>query len=330
MDKDLDYEIHNEFALYLPHLYDLYQKKVLHTRILKFSAEKSKESSVEIGRISLESGQFQKAFVQLKRATIIDPDSLYAQVFFADALLKLEKENEAFSILQKVLSLDPNYSDPHYIIIRRFKELKRLGDLGSFYQEIAKRLTDPRSIAALYSESARSLVSSDEYSKAFEMYEKAIEANPMDSGSHYDYALALYGEGLFEESRVQFEHVKKLEPTNRIAFNNTAHLQYCLGRLEKALEELEYIIENGLESPGTYSNLILVLYHLDKDEEVINQYRDLLQQNLRGNGPILQAMYQRALEITQMILERDDIDEETREFNTKKIQGLNLVHSFIN
>lgn len=69
---------------------------------------------------------------------------------------------------------------------------------------------------------------------------------------------------------------------------------------------------------------------MEKDEEVINRYRDILQQNYTGDGPMLRSMYEEAHRITWVILENDYIDEETREFNTKKIEAINFVLSLIN
>ncbi len=41
-------------------------------------------------------------------------------------------------------------------------------------------------------------------------------------------------------------------------------------------------------------------------------------------------LYNDQLKITQTILERGDIDEETRKFNIKKIEAINFVLSYVN
>jgi len=74
----------------------------------------------------------------------------------------------------------------------------------------------------------------------------------------------------------------------------------------------------------------LVLHHLDEDEKVINKYKDLLQPFLQSHSLVLPRLYNEELRITQMILQKDNIDEKTREFNTKKLKGINLVLSFFN
>jgi len=140
----------------------------------------------------------------------------------------------------------------------------------------------------------------------------------------------LYHGGEFEEARVQFDKHTEWNPANSTLVNNMAFMTYCSGRLQEAFEEMEGIIADEKVSSATYSNFILVLYHMGKDEEEINRYKDLFIQNLGENGPALKSMYEKALRITHKILERDDIDEETIKFNKKKIEAINLVLSFIN
>ncbi len=303
------------------------KRKVLHSRILKLSGDSLYKS---IGMALLESGQFQKSLIPLKRVTITRPKDADAQVKLAQAFFKLKRDKEAFSCLQKALCIYPISSQIQETVIWELQKRGRLDDLSSFYHDIANILADKKSISSLYFTCAEILAHKHHFSPAFEMYQKAIEADPIQSHYHYQYAMGLYHESLFEEAIVQFEHAKRLCPENNLAFNNIAHIKYCLGRLEEAYEDFEYIIANGLVSAGTYSNFILVLYHLDKDEEVIEKYKELLLSDLANTDFILRGMYQEALRITVAILEKDDIDEKMREFNTKKIKALNLVLSFLN
>jgi len=123
--------------------------------------------------------------------------------------------------------------------------------------------------------------------------------------------------------------VKILNPQEKLAWNSVAHLNYCLGRVEKARKEFEYIIENELQNHVTYSNFLLVLHHLDQDEIEINKYQDILQRYAISYGKQLSNLYNEELRVTQTLLQKDDIDEKTREFNTKKLKGINLILSFL-
>ena len=173
MDKDLNYQNYNERGVPLPNEgHYLFQKKVLLTRMLKLSVARSQYLFAEIGRMSLESGQFQKSIIQLKKVLKIDPDHSYAQMSLAEAFLKLERENEAFSILKEVLYTEPGSTWAHQVIVGRLKETEKLEDLDSFNQEIAERETDPKAVAEIYNESAQALIRLNEHSKALEIYKK--------------------------------------------------------------------------------------------------------------------------------------------------------------
>ena len=329
MNKDEESEIY----------YDLYQspetslrhkRKILQTRILKLSKFESESLYGQIGTELLESGKLQESLIFLKRATIVQPHGTVAWIDLATALFKLEKENEAFLYIKKALCLTHAAYSLHNFVIKTLEERDRLEDLENFYEETAKALTDAKSISVLYFNSAENLVGSKNYPLAIKMYKKAIEADSTKSGYHYQYAKALYHEGIFEEAIVAFENVMKLYPTDKLACNNVAYLNYCVGRVEKAREKYEKIIEKGFEIYATYSNFILVLSHLGEDEEVIEKYKALFMPYIQSHGDLLRMIYKEAVRVTEALLQRDDIDEETREFNIKKLKGTNLIFPLLN
>jgi len=285
-----------------------------------------------IGEEFLKSGQPQKSILPFKKATILNPYSFSAQSDLAEALLSLDKENEAFSSIKKGLSFNPSDLNLHKFLIRTLERKQRLEDIGSFSEEIADMIENPNSIPNFYFASAEALVHCEKFSQALLMYKKAFMENgpPVAYNQHYHYGLALYHEGRFEEALVQFGRVKELNPNVKQAWNSTAHINYCLGRVQKAKEEFEYIIQNGLEINSTHSNFLLVLLHLGESEEMINQSKERLGQLIASyRFSNFQSLYQKELKITKTILQRDDIDEKTREFNMKKLEGINFLLSFI-
>ena len=71
-----------------------------------------------------------------------------------------------------------------------------------------------------------------------------------------------------------------------------------------------------------------MLHHLDEDEDIINQSQDRLEPYILSCEDALPRVYNRELRITEALLGRDDIDEKTREFSTKKLKAINSVLSF--
>ncbi len=333
MDKDEDYEIYR--GQLRPEVNPLHKRKVILSRAFKLSSPLADIEYGKIGAELLKAGQFQQSVFPLKRALIIISYINYFTkrhlIGLVRALFQLEKENEAFSSIKRALSRQPHYRDLHELLVDTLEEKHRLEDLRSFYQEMIKALSHSKMAATLYFEGAETLVMRNMYPQAFEMYKRAIETNTEeDPHYHNQYAMALYHEGFFEEAIVQFEHAMRINPKDHLSCNNIAYLHYSLGRIERAREKYEGIIENGLEMYNTYPNFILLLSHIGEDEEVIEKYKALFIPYIQTRSYLLLETYKEALRITEVLLQRDDIDAEIREFNTKKLKGINLILSMLN
>jgi len=331
MNKDRDFQIYQELEAQVD---PLHKKKVVYSRILKLSSTKSSTSYEKLGVTFARSGieQLEKCLIPFKRAIIINPQKAIAHTALINAFFRLKKENEAFSAMKRALCLSPRDHILHSFMIRTFQERATLEDLESFYQQTANMITDKKLVPDLFYQCAQTLTKLNQYPQALISYKKAIETRVVDEPEyihHYQYGMALYHEGFFEEAIVQFEHAWRLNPAKNLAKNNIAYLHYCLGRVQKAFEEFEYIIENGLEMYATYSNFLVVLHHLDKDEETTNKYKDRLQPYIQSKRHTLIDIYKEELRQVELRLQ-GDIDEENKEFYTKKLQGLNRVISLIN
>ncbi len=223
MNKNLDLRKYHELESRIET--DFHQRKVLRTRIIKFSFIKIEETYLHIGEELFYSGKYQKSITPLKRATIISPRETDAQILHAKAFFELQKENEAYSSIKTALSLSPQDDQVHQFLIETLEEQHRLEDLESFSKEIANMIKDPEEIPLFYFETAEALKRCGKHPQAFLNYEKAFESDSMKDYHHYSYGLALHHQGLFEEAIVQFEQTRKLNPSNKLAFNGIAHLK---------------------------------------------------------------------------------------------------------
>ncbi len=332
MDKEIDDQLYyDSYREFNSEVSLSPQRRVILTRILKLDASRPDFAYHVNGEELRGLGQFQKSIIAFKRATIIDPENYAAQENLTNTLFKLEKEDEAFYSIKKALSLDPASHRLHRFLIETLGNKHRLEDLESFLKEILDMTTDPKSIPIFYYASAQALFSYQKYPQALVMYKKAIENYlSMGYGEYIRYGITFYHKGLFEEAIIQFEHTLESVPNDKVALNHIAHVNYCLGKVEKAREEFEFIIDNGLETHVTYSHFLLVLYHLGEDEEIINQYKNRLEPSVFPCGIRVSGMYHDLLKVTQKALERDDVDENMKEFHRKKQEGINLVMSFLN
>jgi len=143
--------------------------------------------------------------------------------------------------------------------------------------------------------------------------------------------MALYHERLLKEALIQFEHCHQIDPKDKNSINNIAFINYSLGNVHISLENFEYILNNNLETHFTYSNLIVIHFHLhgkDNDNEEINRHKLSLKPFLISHGPQLRKMYKTELEFAELELQNDP-DEPTRKFVAQKIKSLNFILSVI-
>ena len=324
MNKEKDFRLYSLCSTY-GELEAKYMK-VQRTRMLKLRANESSWFYKKIGIDLLESGYPQKAAIYLKKAFIIQPQDYEISLNLAQALLDIQKEKECFSCLKKALSFSPTSDGMiylHGLLIKTLEERDRSEEIESFYQEIADQLADPTDLPFFYFESAKILTLCDIYPLALQYFKKAIESHPHHD-FYFEYARALHHEGEYEEAITQLEHSCKLSPENKTTRSYIAFLHYCLGRATKAFEELKEI-----EFREKYGHLLLLLYHFQKDEEKINKFKNTARHYLQRNNIFLRAMYSDEVRLTEKILKRGNLGENSRKFEEKKLKALNMVLSSI-
>jgi len=134
---------------------------------------------------------FSDSIFQLKKATIINPTNIKAQIELTEAFFRLEKVNKGLDSLKKALSLNPEADELHILLITELKERDYLDDLEPFSKEILNMIIDPESILVFYFASAEALARCDMNAQAVLVYRKAMKNIPrMRFDHHYHYGLA--------------------------------------------------------------------------------------------------------------------------------------------
>jgi len=138
----------------------------------------------------------------------------------------------------------------------------------------------------------------------------------------------LFIKTFYQEALREFDKVIELDPFHHIAYNNSAFMKYNLGNVSEAISDLESVIENNREIYATYSNMILCKYHLNPNEEVIQPYIEKLRLDIASNGENLKKIYNQDLQLAEKKL-TENLDEETKEFNLRRLSGVKFVLSLI-
>jgi len=322
MDKNVDSRIYKNLRQRQP---SLEKQAIVFTRVIKLNAVKRENSYCKWGNLLFESNQYEKSLFLFRKASIIDPNKTSPIYQRAKAFIMIGKYNQGLVCLQEYLKLFPNTESAHRLLVKALQEQNRLNELEAFYQKTVTNSLAPEWLDILYCRAAESLVEINRHSLALEFYKKV---DLLPSAYQEDYAMLLYHERQFEEAIMVFECFIEKGSTHKQYYNNITFLNYLAGRVEKALEGLGYILANDLNSSATYSNIILVLYHLNEDEDEILVYKDRLQRKIGSDREKLQKMYQQEIELTQMSLDKES-DEKVKQFNVQKVKSLNFVIDLI-
>ena len=333
MNRNLDFAFYNEsWYFWLQDNLEaqnlMKRNKVLLSRSIKLSSDRTREAYRTWGNLYADFNDHPKSLVKLKRALAIKPNSSRIIQEVADVLNILKRHEEALVHHKKALELTTDRISVHSQFLKTIQLLEKFEDFESYYEEFLNHHPAQRTNSNFYYAKAEALVGLQKHDLSLKNYKKALEINPDDFNTAFQYGMALYHEGFMKEALQAFERVVVLEPTNKHAYNNVAFLNYNLGHIHEAIAALEYIVENDLEIYATYSNLILMNYHVHQNQEAIMHFYEKLKAYIASDYDILKQIYNEDLRLTELKL-TEDLDEETKDFNLKKLSGLKLVISLI-
>jgi TolB-like protein/Flp pilus assembly protein TadD len=145
----------------------------------------------------------------LRRALELNPSDIQASVAFADYLIAIGKPQEAVSVGQRAVELDP-------------LNVRALGTLGWIYY-----------LARRYDEGINHMLS-------------ALELHPEDPAARYDLAMNLTGAGRFDEAAAEIDAMVQLMPALRsspLILAVEAYTHSLCGRTNEAAESLARLKE---------------------------------------------------------------------------------------
>src|SRR5713226_4628810 len=191
--------------------------------------------TVIVGMDYLKLGSPQKAIPYLQSALKLDPSNPEARQALASAYLGQENFRSAAEEFRQIAVLDSDKSEAWF-------------KLGHEYLELAASLAYKG--AHLYRESAWGhrflgdlLFQRSRFEDAVKEYEKALTAEPRQSGLHTSLGQAYLHAGKLEDAEIEFHLELKLDSGNELAWLALANLQLAKGEATAALQSLAKIWE---------------------------------------------------------------------------------------
>ncbi|MGH8184811.1 MAG: tetratricopeptide repeat protein [Rhodanobacteraceae bacterium] len=176
---------------------------------------------------------------------------------------------QARTLLQRAIALDPDYAGAHGLLARTWSDLigrstlSLNAGLAKVREQADTALSlDPRNVDALIA-LGNAEASKGAYAKARAEYERALAIDPSNAVAHSDYGNMLpYKQGL-----VQYLKAVQLDPENANAQNNVATVYMDLGEYRQELAHSQALVELAPHSPAAalYLAQNYALLHQDKD-----------------------------------------------------------------
>lgn len=174
--------------------------------------------------------------------------------YFKNAV-KLQKKanyNEAVEELKKVLQLDPNFVEGHYLLGNIYHLTEKLEDAVSCYKNILK--IDPHNSKAKY---MIDLLIDDGKADADTIQERKSEE---DAKAYFDKGVGHYKSSNFDDAIKSFEKAIKIYPMYHQAYYNLGVIYYKNGNKMKAVEFWNKVIEFDPKNPKAFLNLGISAY----------------------------------------------------------------------
>ncbi|MFC2061444.1 tetratricopeptide repeat protein [Elusimicrobiota bacterium] len=207
---------------------------------------------VELGQDYIEQGELKKAEEVLKKALLMDPESLQAHIELGFCYESRAEYNKAKKLYEKALSMDPERTN-EYIKLGQYYQ--RYGEYEKAEELFAKAISlDPESIEA-YSELGQYYCVRREYEKAENMYKKAISLDPTNVWSYHNLGECYKNWKKHEKAENMYKKVISLDPANVWSYYNLGECYKNWKKYEKAENMYKKVISLDPTNVWPYSRL---------------------------------------------------------------------------
>ena len=238
------------------------------------------------GIYNLKAGNFERAIELFHMGRKANPYLMINETYLGYTYHKLNKKDSSLYYSKKAFKTQPNNIShfAHYLISLAMHNDSL--EIQNAYNEIRKFRTDP-AIENIYylslsnlldkddsrkflDDTAKNLLQSDETDDLtrVNLYvleygrQKVIEADIL-----YEQGQKLFEEKRFLESAQKFEEAAKINPLELPYFENAANAYIQISKLEEALENINFVIENS-KTPNGKAFYIKALIFLEKGDKI--------------------------------------------------------------
>jgi len=238
-----------------------------------------------IGNSDLTAGAFHASGQKTQEATglstelatanqgLPDGEWSYGTLFHADgkanALMSLDRVEDALASYDKAIERMPDYAEAHY---NRGNALKRLERTEAALASYDRAIAAKPDYAEAHGNRGVALDAVGRSEEAIESFDKAIACKPDFAEAYCNRGNAFQSLGRAEEALASYDRALAAKPDYAEAHNNRGVALNELGRGEEALESFAHAIALNRNYAEAYNNRGNALLELDRAEEALASY----------------------------------------------------------
>lgn len=144
--------------------------------------------------------KFTDAIEAFERYDQLVPGSPRGKTYLAKARYGKGEYDEALTILNDVLAIDPNYSEANKYTAYVMIEKKEYDKAEQYFKKVKEEDLNSED----YQKWSKIYVDKKEYSQAYAMLDKALALDENDENTYFEYGKALFAEQKYGDARVKF------------------------------------------------------------------------------------------------------------------------------
>lgn len=183
--------------------------------------------------------KFGDAIEAFERYDVLVPGSPRGKTYLAKSYYGKGDYDRALEILNEVLAKDPEYSEANKYTAYVMIEKKDYTKADEFFAKVKPEDLNSED----YTKRAKIHVDKKEYSEAYSDLDKAVELDPNDENTYFEYGKALFAEQKYADARLKFSKAIELGILNVAAYVYAGICDFYLNEFEKGTQILTKSIE---------------------------------------------------------------------------------------
>lgn len=227
------------------------------------------------GLIAMRELDYKNAENYLRRAYTADPENAEYLASLANAVLKLDRLEEAIKLFEKAVELDGENQSARVGLANALHEKNDPEASIAYFQDAVRRAPEaPGPLSHL----GRALIDARRFDEAVTTIMKSLELQISFAPAHTALGEAFYAMGMLKESLESHKTSLLLDPQDIYAHNKIADTYAKLNQYDQAHEHYQRIIEIAPKDPNSYAKLAVSLAGTqDRNEEAMVLFKKALE-----------------------------------------------------